>query len=157
MLAATPYIYTMFANIVTDVQLKAGVAIHYEHGHPLEIINTLKGMGKTPAYDPLKYPLIALFQDFDEKRGTGEHIQSEVSLNLIIAVLSNPSRVASQRLSCTFIPILYPLYDLLLTSIKRSGYFTGNPNSSSTPFSTATTARRKCCATSSGWNRAIFP
>ena len=128
MLTATPYIYTMFQYIVADVATRAATAIHFEHGHPLEIVNTLKGMGKTPAYDPLKYPLIALFQDFDEKRGTDDRAMGEVSLNLIIAMLTEPSRVASQRLTCTYIPILYPIYDLLMTSIKMSGYFAGNPN-----------------------------
>jgi hypothetical protein len=113
----------MFSNIVSDVQSKAGVAVHYEHGHPLEIINTLRGMGKTPAYDPLKYPLIALFQDIDEKKGTGTQFESEVSVNIIIAMLTDPNRVASQRLSCNYIPVLYPLYVLLMESIAKSGYF----------------------------------
>ena len=128
MLAATPYIYTMFSNIVTDVAARASVAVHYEHGHPLEIINTLRGMGKTPAFDPLKYPLIALFQDFDETRGENDREMATVNLNLIIAMLTEHHRVASQRLTCTYIPVLYPLYDLLMTSIRFSGYFTGNPN-----------------------------
>ncbi len=128
MLAATPYIYTMFKNIVADVATSLDSAIHYEHGHPLEIVNTLRGMGKTPAFDPLKYPLIALFQDFDEKIGTSDQADSVVSFNLIIACLTKPDLVASRRLECNFKPILYPIYQAFMESVKRSGYFAGNPN-----------------------------
>jgi len=127
MLAYTPYIYTMFKNIAADVATSLDTAIHFEHGHILEVVNTTKGMSKTPAYDPLKYPLIALLQDFDEQKGTDE-VLSEISVNLIIAALTDPKMVASQRLSCTFIPVLYPIYDQLMTSIRKSGYFRGNPN-----------------------------
>lgn len=123
MLTYTPYIYDMFANIVADVQSQLEVSVHYEHGHPLEIIKTMAGMEKTPAYAAIKYPLIALFQDFDEERGTDAKVEAELSLNLIIAMDSKPSLVASERLSCTFKPILYPIYDQLLKSIFRSGYF----------------------------------
>ena len=123
MLTATPYIYTMFQYITADVASKYGSNVHYEHGHPLEIINTLKGMNKTPAYDAVKYPCIALFQDFEEKKCTGKLIQSEVSLNLIIAALSKPDDVAPQRLTRTYIPTLYPIYDYLTESILKSGYF----------------------------------
>ncbi len=128
MLTATPYIYRMFEYIAADVQSQAGVAIHYEHGHPLEIVNTLRGMGKTPSYDPLKYPLIALFHPFDEQRGTGDRVLAEVKLNIIIAALTKPDLVAERRLQCTYIPILYPLYDLFINSLTHSGYFFLNPN-----------------------------
>lgn len=128
MLTYTPHIYKMFEFIAADVQSAAGVAIHYEHGHPLEIVNTIKGMGKTPAYDPLKYPLIALFHPFEEKKGTADRVQSEVSLNIIIATLTKPDLVAERRLQCNYIPILYPIYDLFITSVQKCGYFFLNPN-----------------------------
>lgn len=123
MLTATPYIVKMFEYIAYDVQQKTGIQVHYEHGHPFEIDNILQSWEKTPANSAVKYPLIALFQDFEETRGTATGTMAEVKLELIIATMTKPEYNASQRMCYSFIPILYPIYDQFIKSVYKSGYF----------------------------------
>lgn len=123
MLTRTPYIVKMFEYITTDVQTRTGIQLHYEHGHPVEIDNILQAWGKNPDNSKVKYPLLALFQDFEEEKGTQSGIDSVVKLELIIATMTLPEYTAAQRMEKTFVPILYPLYYSLITSITRSGYF----------------------------------
>jgi len=123
MLTATAYITTMFSKIVADVATRYGSNVHYEHGHPLEIIDTLKSMSKNQAISELKYPLIALFQDYDEEQGIKVGIVSDVKFHLIIAVFTQKEWNAEQRMTNSFIPVLYPVYSHLMKSICQSGYF----------------------------------
>lgn len=124
MLTATPYIVKMFEFIAYDTQQRSGIQVHYEHGHPLEIDNIMQAWEKTPVNSAVKYPMIALFQDFDEAKGTQSGLMSEVKLELIIATMTRPNYNASQRMCYSFIPILYPVYKQFLNSIAKSGYFT---------------------------------
>ena len=123
MLTATPFIVKMFEYIAYDVQQETGIQVNYMHGHPMEINNVLQAWGKKPENSEIKYPLIALFQDFDEERGTNTGIMAEVSLELIITTRTDPKFTADERMCKTFIPILYPLYDQFIQSLSRSGYF----------------------------------
>lgn len=123
MLTATPYIYTMFKYIVADAAIRADMAIHYEHGHLLEIVNTLRGMGSDPVLDPQRYPCVCLLQDIDEDRNISTVADYKVNLNLIIVGLSEPNDVAEQRLTKVYIPVLYPIYEALQEAIIKSGYF----------------------------------
>jgi len=125
MLTATPYIVKMFEYIATDVQTATGIQVHYEHGHPVEIDNILAAWSKTPDNSKVKYPMIALFQDFDEVVSEDPRFASDVRLELIIATMTLPSYTAPQRMENTFVPILYPLYHQLMVSIASSGYFSG--------------------------------
>ncbi len=113
----------MFEFVAYDVQQKSGLQVHYEHGHPFEIDNILQSWEKTPANSAVKYPLIALFQDFEEIAGTGAGIMAEVKLELIIATMTKPEYNASQRMCYSFIPILYPIYKQFIKSVHKSGYF----------------------------------
>ena len=123
MLTLTTYPPSMFRYIAADVVTRAGIsALHYEHGHPLEIIKTLQAMTADPASQAGKFPLLALFQDYEEKRGTKMGMY-DVSLHLIIATLTDPNYMAADRMTSTFIPVLYPIYDGLMDAIARSGYF----------------------------------
>ena len=122
-LTPTRYIVKMFEYIAADVETKTGIQLHYEHGHPIEIDNILKAWGNSQDNSTAKYPLLALFQDFDEKKGTDNWIDSEVSLELIIATMTDPNYTAGKRMEQTFVPQLYPLYRQFLESIAKSGYF----------------------------------
>lgn len=123
MLTATPYIVKMFEYIAYDVQQQTSIQVNYMHGHPQEIDNVLQAWTKTPDNSAVKYPLIALFQDFDEKRGVGNGFMAEISVDLIIATLTDPKLTATERMCRTFVPTLYPLYDQFISSLIRSGYF----------------------------------
>lgn len=125
MLTRTPYIVKMFEFIAYDVQQQTGVQVHYQHGHPQEIDDTLQAWSKTPDNSGRKYPLIALFQDFDERRGVGAGVMAEINVDILIATMTRPELTASQRMAISFVPLLYPLYNQFVESVCRSGYFMG--------------------------------
>lgn len=124
MLTTTPYIVDMFRYIVADVNTNYDDSeVRYEHGHPLEVIETLQALSKSPKHGATKFPLIALFQDFEEEKGTRRDIESKVKLTLAIVQITDPLYKAALRYDNTFKAVLYPLYALLITSIVQSGYF----------------------------------
>jgi len=99
-------------------------APYYEHGHFLEIANKLTEKdAATLLYKYQKYPLIALIQDFPERRQTLK--PTEASLNILIITYTEQSYSSADRYVNTIIPILYPLYDSLLKALKASRTFGG--------------------------------
>lgn len=128
-------LYDMFTPIVADVHKKVGTpgdyVISYMYGHPIEIIENLRQMSKREEY-PIedigvvlapKYPLIALFTDYEEKKGEDWQIESEVDLHFIIANITEKGYTAEERATVNFKAKLYPIYDQFLKSIASSGYF----------------------------------
>lgn len=116
------------AKLCTDLSVSVPSGIdtdspYYMYGHPIEIINTLAEKDKNGTYKFKKYPLIALFQDFEETRGETQFVNTSASLNIVIIVNSKRDYNSSQRYSNTFKPILYPIYNLLLKYISESNYF----------------------------------
>lgn len=98
-------------------------AVHYQHGHPKEIIETLAQKDKSSTMQFSKYPLVALFQDFPE-RHTGEiGFDSEVSLHIVIVQSTLATYKADERYSKNFKPILYPIYYELLKQFNFSKRF----------------------------------
>jgi len=95
-------------------------AINYMHGHPREITESLTEMTKNPTASAGKYPLIALFQDFEEPR-EGDFIN--LRLNMIIATLTDRNYKSAERYAVNFKPLLYPIYDRFIYDLSRSGYF----------------------------------
>jgi hypothetical protein len=96
-----------------------GKHINYMYGHPLEIINRLQQL--TNSVDQKqrasKYPLVALFQDFEEGIGKQIGVAAEVSLHMIIANITEPQLITEQRYEKNFRPVLYPIYQELLRQI----------------------------------------
>ena len=80
----------LFRDIVAAVSSKLSpllqeydpviTGVHYLHGHPMEIIETLAdySKGSTTKYD--RFPLIALFQDFPEQMGSAPGFYSHSAL-----------------------------------------------------------------------------
>lgn len=93
--------------------------VHYQHGHPLEIIETMNQFDKSDTFVYEKYPLVALFQDFEEDKAT-IGTAGEVRLNLIIARATLADYKAAERYTQNFKPILYPIYQALLEEIGGS-------------------------------------
>lgn len=116
------YIVDLFKTIVERTATSTGMTCHYEHGHPLEIVDTLKEMTQNPDASALKYPLIALFQDFDEDKGL-DGTESKVKLHLIIATLTDKMLKAPERYTVSFKPILYPVYVEFMKQIGKSHFF----------------------------------
>lgn len=97
-------------------------AVHYLHGHPLEVAQTLSERTKA-GFSFKKYPLIALLQDFPERHGIKEGFEMEVNLHLLICKSTQPTYKAEKRYEVNFKPFLYPIYDELLNQIHKSKVF----------------------------------
>lgn len=95
--------------------------VHYLHGHPREIIETLIQRDNSNNFMFKKYPLVALFQDFeeidDESTGT-----IEARLHMIICRATLPEYKAQERYDKNFKPFLYPIYEELKKELMS------NPN-----------------------------
>lgn len=117
----SPVIIDLFRTITAKVKTDLALPVlNYLHGHPREITQVLAELSKNPTASATKYPLIALFQDFEENRN-GDFI--ELKLQMIIAVLTDNKLTAPERYDVSFKPIIYPIYDELLNQIARSTYF----------------------------------
>lgn len=97
--------------------------VHYDHGHPLEIVETLTQKDKSNTYRWKKYPLVALLQDFPEQN-TGEPSEGPRPVfHIIIVNHTRPTYKAIERYDKNFKPILYPIYEELLRQINRERIF----------------------------------
>ena len=117
------YIYDQFREIVTSVSTVSGITCYYQFGHYFEVIQNLRAITQDPTKPDQKYPLIALFADYEEERGRVPGIESEVSLHLIIATLTDKDYSATERAEINFKPTLEPIYDALEQCVLSSGYY----------------------------------
>ncbi len=101
-----------------------GDAPYYMYGHPLDVIGQLQAKDSNDVYKFRKYPVVILFQDFDEDYGESHSIKSEVTgLNVIIATSTSPDYISEQRYTNNFKPILQPLYELFVEHLIASRQF----------------------------------
>jgi len=98
-------------------------AVHYQHGHPKEIIETLMQKDKSTTLQFTKYPLIALFQDFPEAHNQQLGIDNEATLHIVIVQSTLATYKANERYTRNFKPILYPIYNEFLKQITLSAKF----------------------------------
>lgn len=98
--------------------------IHYEHGHPVEIIETLRQKDESNKYKFSKYPLVALFQDFPEDHNRSDGL-IDASLHVVICRSTDNKYKAKDRYAYNFIPYLYPIYEELLRQIDRHPFSVG--------------------------------
>ena len=124
------YIVDLIGEVVEQVratyEAPAGYATgspFYLYGHPLEIANTLTEWSKNPNQKFEQFPLIILFQDFEERKGTHQGENSVVSLNMVICCNTDKHYKSNERYEKTFKTVLYPLYDLFIEALTNSGYF----------------------------------
>lgn len=93
--------------------------IRFDYGHPSDIVAKLVSFSGTEAYRYQKYPLIGLFLDFPQTKGTGVHVTSKVTLSMFIAVGTQQSYTPQQRTQNSFIPLLYPIRDAFFDALKK--------------------------------------
>ena len=117
-------VVSVFAEIVSEVErlykLKTGVGtdtVMFMHGHPNEVNQQLIDLS-TVTTGVKRYPFICLLQDFTETGGS-DYVECK-DLHVLIANITDPTYVASQRYTYNFLPVLYPLYDLLLYAIATN-------------------------------------
>jgi len=114
------YVVDVIGDICKKVSEKLKFEIHYQHGHPVEIIETLQQREDSTTLRFKKYPAIFLFQDFTETMGE-LGIASNAKLHILIVAATDRDYKASQRYEKNFKPTLYPIYFELLNQIFKSG------------------------------------
>lgn len=113
------YIVDVIGEIVEKVN--ETIPCYYLYGHPQEIVNTLSEWTKDETKKFSKFPLICLFQDFEESKGENAMINSKVSLNIVICTATEPGYKSEDRYTNTFKTILYPIYNLFMDRLAYSG------------------------------------
>jgi hypothetical protein len=96
--------------------------VRFDYGHPADLIEKLTSLSKTEANRYKAYPMVGLFLDFPEKKGTDLLIDSATSLNMFIAVGTQKKYLPYERTQQTFKPILIPIRDKLIEKISDSPY-----------------------------------
>lgn len=91
---------------------------YYLYGHPREIFLTLSEKDESETFKHKKYPLIALFQDFEEETIKGRTTVKNVTI--VIMTETSVDYKATNRYTNTFTPTLIPLYELLIEKMKAS-------------------------------------
>ena len=114
-------IVDQFSQVVAAVSSAYGQTVHFRHGHMVEVAGIVQQMVKDPDIDK-RYPIIALQHDFEQDPVSFKGIELK-GLKLYIITLSRPDYIAEQRKELIFKPILYPIRDLFIEKIARSGYF----------------------------------
>lgn len=107
------------ANVREEYDTAENEKPYFLHGHPLEIVQILSKKTSSRNFKFKKYPLIALFQDFNES------ISGDIrtaSLNIVICTNTKNDYEASERYQDTFLNELYPIFDLFMKHFKRSPY-----------------------------------
>jgi len=117
------YIVDLFENIVSNVATAISSYVGYEYGHPVEINETLVALSKNTSNPTNRFPLVCLFTDITEHKGIGYGNDSEVSLQLLIAQLTQKNLSSRQRMAVNFKPTLIPIYNELINQIVKSRYF----------------------------------
>lgn len=96
--------------------------INYTFGNSQYVKDKLDELSKTPEGNAKKFPLIALFCPFREKRDSADYF-SKATVNLIIACSTSRDWSNEQRLEYSFQNILRPIYSRLLEALKEDGRF----------------------------------
>jgi hypothetical protein len=98
------------------------VVIHYEHGHYVEIQETLAQFEDSQNHYNKKYPLVALFEDIvgkETKNGT------ELRFSMIICYSTKSEYKSKERYQEVINPILKPIYEAIKRHMLESEYFYG--------------------------------
>jgi hypothetical protein len=94
---------------------------YFEYGHALEIANMIMEKDESHVYKYQKYPLVALYLDIPETRFSKDDIPNvECSLYLILVQETKQEYTASERQTNVFKPVLYPLYNKLMTVLEAN-------------------------------------
>lgn len=113
----------VFGDIVSKIRLrydkKSNLRPFYLHGHPLEIVNTLKQYTASPQFRLKKFPLVALFEDFEATHHQGM-FKTIATVNVVILTDTDKNYDAKTRYEKSFNTILTPIYNLLLEELVLS-------------------------------------
>lgn len=111
--------------IYVDELIKANVdnistverPVYFMHGHPIEIVQELQKLAQDQESKAKRFPLVALFRDFNERKGVEVGVASEATLNLIIATRTQPEYNSNKRKELSFKAVLHPIWEELEQAI----------------------------------------
>lgn len=95
--------------------------INYIFGNAQYVKDKLDVLSK-PVTESMKFPLIALFCPFNEKRNSPDYY-TKAKVRVLIACASNRDWNNEQRLNTSFVNILRPIYNRFLEALKEDGRF----------------------------------
>jgi hypothetical protein len=120
----TIYLVDQLKSLVeTSVTADYGSEVYFQFGPREEIARILDLMDKDPNQAAQRYPLVALFTDYTEKRGIGIGLYAEVTLNMAVMTLTDKDRTAPDRLTNSFKAVLQPIYDSFIYCLLTSGLY----------------------------------
>lgn len=112
----------IFAGIVRSTNEKLiedNIVSSFQFGTLREIVDNLNTLTQA---EIKKYPLIALIEPFKQQKGI-PNTESRLRLRFLIATYTHKELKANERLELNFKPVLFPVYNKFLDSVKRSEYF----------------------------------
>lgn len=101
------------ANVRAEYDPIGNEKPYYLHGHPIEIISTLQEYTQIASLKLKKFPLIALFEDFEGSEKEGLYL-TKAKLNVLIITDTSPTYKAPERYVKTFDTVLTPIYELFI-------------------------------------------
>lgn len=93
---------------------------YYLYGHPQDIFGILAEKDTDITFKFQKYPLICLFQDFEEESDDAR--TTITGITIVIVTETSADYRAKDRYENIYIPTLQPLYESLISHIKKSKY-----------------------------------
>jgi hypothetical protein len=107
-------------KVVESTALKYGDDVFFFHGHIREIANELVNRSKTAEYREQKYPCIMLLEDFRETHLDDKAWDMEADIQILIVAGSDINYTPDTRIERVFKPVLYPICDAMIHSLKDS-------------------------------------
>ena len=110
-----------------DAQMRTnngGVQLYYTflHGTPNEINNRLQRLANAPTLKDRRFPLFALIHNYTEKFDSTA-FYNETELTLWIMYPSGIKTDYEDRYTDVFEPFLYPMWQSLIETMRKSGLF----------------------------------
>lgn len=104
------YVVDIIGEVATSMASDISpMVLNYTYGRNVQILEQLQRLEDSITLKNTKFPLLALFQDFPEVRGTGYYAEVTIP-KIIIACLTRSTDPPKVRYEQTFKPILYPIY-----------------------------------------------
>lgn len=122
------YVVDIIGEVITSIAADVSpLLINYRYGRQIQILESLQRLNDSITLQDTKYPLVALFQDFPERRGDGFYATVTIP-KIVIACLTNSTDPPEARYNVTFKPILYPIYYAFLNGLaKHKNIVCNNP------------------------------
>ncbi len=97
--------------------------IGFMFGHPIELRQTIKELSEAAETKYNRFPVVMLYSDIISSPSTVKGAFGDVTLNIIIAMTTEPTLKAAERTAKNFDPVLRPIYQELINQFYRCGYF----------------------------------